>query len=158
VCPVTNGCTGGDHDYLRVDVKAGVPYLIATFDLGPGVDTVLDVFWGNESQPLISADDAVPGRSFLSVIRWVAPGDGQALIRVGPRTGGLNPIVFDEGASSYRFAIVLAQSPLAQDLEQRIAQQSNAPQPKERPAAPVAAPVVAAPPAAAPVAPAPTAP
>src|SRR5690349_10099057 len=39
VCPVVWGCAGGDHDYLRLPVKRGLRYLIATFDLGPGADT-----------------------------------------------------------------------------------------------------------------------
>lgn len=127
VCPVSWGCAGGDHDYLHLPVKRGLHYLIATFDLGPGVDTVLDLFWGSEDTPIANNDDAVPGHGFLSVIRWVAPADGTAVIRVAPRTGGTNPIVFDDRASTYRFAVALAGSDLARQVEQRIAEQTAAP-------------------------------
>lgn len=128
VCPVANGCPGGDHDYLRVEVKAGMRYLISTFDLADGVDTVLDLFWWSPDagwQLLASNDDARAGVAFLSTIRWQAPADGIALVRVGPRAGGLNPILPD--APSYRVAMALAGSPLAEQLEARVAQQTNMP-------------------------------
>lgn len=127
VCPVAWGCGGGDHDYMRVPVKAGVAYLIATFDLGPGVDTAIDLFWNDLTQPLATNDDAQPGASFLSALRWVAPADGEAIIRVGPRTGGLNPVVFDEQAGSYRFAIALEESDFGRQIAQRIAAQTSPP-------------------------------
>lgn len=137
-CPVPWGCAGGDHDYLAVPVKAGVRYLVATFDLGPGVDTVIDLFWGDEQRAVVANDDARPGASFLSVLRWVAPSDGTAVIRVGPRTGGANPIVFDKDASSYRFAIVLADSDLGHQLEERIATQTGSAAPAHQETAPAA--------------------
>lgn len=121
VCPVARGCAGGDHDYLRLSVKRGLRYLIATFDLGLGVDTELDLFWGSEQRPLVSNDDVYPGRGFQSAIRWVAPSDGEAIIRVAPRAGGLTPMVFDERASAYRFAVALAGTDLARQIERRLA-------------------------------------
>lgn len=135
VCPVAGGCSGGDHDYLRFEVKAGGRYLISTFDLADGVDTALDLFWWSPAegwQLLASNDDERAGSAFLSTIRWQAPADGVALVRVGPRTGGLNPIL--STAPSYRFAIALAGSPLADQLETRIAEQTNAPTPTTAPA------------------------
>lgn len=155
VCPVAWGCVGGDHDYLQVPVKAGVAYLFATFDLGPGVDTVLDLFWGDTQAPLTTNDDAHPGAAFLSVLRWRAPADGIAVVRVGPRTGGLTPTVFDEKASSYRFAVVLADSDLARQLERRIAEQAALPTATPAPARPAASEPASS--ASGPVAPAPAA-
>jgi hypothetical protein len=134
VCPVPWGCGGGDHDYLRLPVKAGVRYLITTFDLGPGVDTAIDLYWQDESHYITTNDDERPGSSFLSTIRWVSPGNGDAIIRVAPRTGGVTPLVLDEKASTYRFAVALAGSPLAQELEARIAEQTNRPQTPPPPA------------------------
>ncbi len=125
VCPVAWGCAGGDHDYLRLTVKRGLRYLIATFDLGPGVDTELDLFWGSEEVPIASNDDARPSHGFLSVIRWVAPADGTAIIRVAPRTGGNTPVVSDAHAGAYRFAVALAGSDLAHTVEERIAAQTG---------------------------------
>jgi hypothetical protein len=120
---------GGDHDYLRLPVKKGGQYLLCTFDLGPGVDTVLELFWGTSDTPIAGNDDARPNASFLSVLRWVAPADGDVLIRIAPRTGGANPVVFDAKASTYRFAVALSGSALAKQLEARIAEQTNAPTP-----------------------------
>jgi hypothetical protein len=125
VCPVSWGCAGGDHDYLQLTVKRNLRYLIATIDLGPGVDTALDLFWGSEDIPIISNDDARPGYGFLSVIRWVAPADGTAIIRVAPRAGASVPVLMDSHGTSYRFAAALAGSDLARELEDRIATQTS---------------------------------
>ena len=133
VCPEhwPGACAGGDHDYLAVPVKAGVRYLIATFDLGPGTDTVIDLFWGREDQPLTSSDDY--GKGMLSVIRWVAPADGTAIVRVGPRNGGMQPIVDDKAAGSYRFAVAVAGTALEQQLRTRIDEQGLIPTPVPHP-------------------------
>jgi len=125
VCPVAGGCVGGDFDYLRATVKGGVPYIISTFDLAPGVDTVIDLYWQDEAHPVGGNDDWAWGKSFLSLVRWTAPADGQLLIRVGPRTGGLNPIVFDADASRYTVSVALADSDLGRQLEARAAEQSG---------------------------------
>jgi hypothetical protein len=131
VCPVPNGCPGGDHDYLRFEAKAGTRYLISTFDLAPGVDTVLDLFWYDAArgwQVLATNDDARPGFAFLSTLRWQAPGDGPVIVRVAPRTGGLNPIlVGDTTVPTYRVAVALAESDLAAQIEERIAVQTGVP-------------------------------
>jgi hypothetical protein len=136
VCPVAWGCAGGDHDYLRLPVKKGGQYLLCTFDLGPGVDTVLELFWGTSDTPLGGNDDARPNASFLSVLRWVAPTDGDVIVRIAPRTGGTNPVVFDEKGSTYRFAVALSGSALAKQLEARIAEQIGAPTPTSLPGRP----------------------
>jgi hypothetical protein len=124
--PRPGACAGGDHDYLAVPVKAGVRYLIATFDLGPGVDTVIDLFWGDTTTPAATNDDARPGASFVSALRWRAPADGVALIRIGPRTGGVTPTVFDDKAGSYRFTVVLEGSDLGRQVAARVAAQTGA--------------------------------
>ncbi|MFV9505966.1 MAG: SH3 domain-containing protein [Oscillochloridaceae bacterium umkhey_bin13] len=128
-CPVVGGCPGGDHDYLALPVKAGLRYVIATFDLGPGVDTVLDLFWGDPEQPLLSNDDLLPGAGFLSRLIWQAPSDGVAILRVAPRAGGVIPHVTDPQAGSYRLAVALVGSSLANEIAARIAAQNAVPSP-----------------------------
>lgn len=138
VCPVADGCPGGDHDYLRFEAKAGLSYLIATFDLAPGVDTVLELFrqapdgtWTLQG----GNDDARPGHALLSVLRWQAPRNGPVIVRVAPRDGGLNPLRPDrDPVASYRFAVALTESPLAAQLEERIADQTGMPRPSQAPA------------------------
>lgn len=130
-CPVSWGCAGGDHDYFAVPVKQGGKYVIATFDLGPGVDTVLDLFWGREDVPIASSDDY--GKGMLSVIRWVSPSNGTAIVRVGPRNGGMQPIVADKESGFYRFAVAVAGTELEKQLSERINAQGYIPTP--RPAA-----------------------
>ena len=135
-CPVPGGCPGGDHDYVRFTVKRGIPYLLATFDLGPGVDTVLDLYWGSETASVASNDDARPGYSGLSALRWTAPSDGEAVVRIAPRTGALRAIVPEEDASAYRFAVAMTTSPFGRELADRIAEQTGrvTPTPSARPA------------------------
>jgi hypothetical protein len=124
VCPVADGCINGDHDFLRVPVKRDVIYVVGTFDLGPGADTVLDLFWGSEELPVASNDDAGP-LGFASLLRWRAPGDGEAVVRVGPRNGALTSEGLGERAGSYRFAVAVEGSPLARQIEERIRAQTT---------------------------------
>ncbi len=127
VCPQPDACVGGDHDYLRVAVKHNLTYLIGTFDLAPGVDTVLDLFWGDEQFPVATNDDAYPGYGFASYLLWTAPSDGEALIRVGPRTGGLIPAAQAGSTGQYRFAMALVGSDLAQQVAERIVAEAHLP-------------------------------
>ncbi len=128
-CPETrpNACPGGDHDYLLVPVKAGVRYLLTTFDLDPGVDTVLELFWGSTTTAAAGNDDYAPG-STLSALHWTAPGDGLLFVRVAPRNGGLSQQLA-EAKASYRFAVTPEASELARKLEASIRQQANVPSP-----------------------------
>ena len=134
-CPVVGGCPGGDYDYFRVTVKSGVTYLMSTFDLGPGVDTNLALYWGSETVPVATSDDTRPGFAFLSTLQWTAPSDGEIVVCIFPRTGGAQLHVDDQKAGSYRFAIALADSPFGQDLRARINTQTFVPTPTVKPTA-----------------------
>jgi hypothetical protein len=130
VCPEQRpgACPGGDHDYLVVPVKAGVPYLAATFDLALGVDTVVELFWNREAPATAASDDYAPG-GMLSALRWVAPADGLLAIRIAPRNGGLVPQLSTETPAGYRFAIAPAASELGRKLDGIIRDQANVPAP-----------------------------
>jgi hypothetical protein len=129
VCPdpQSDACPGGDHDHLRVPVKAGMRYLITTFDLTPGVDTVVELFWGTMTTPRLGNDDYAPGGA-LSALEWVAPTDGLLGVRIAPRNGGLMPHLA-EAQTGYRFAVAPVAGELARKLEATIRQQANVPTP-----------------------------
>lgn len=129
VCPDPrpDACPGGDHDHLLVPVKAGMAYLIATFDLDPGVDTVVELFWGSTATAVAGNDDYAPGGT-LSALHWTAPGDGLLGIRLAPRNGGLHQQL-PAAKTGYRFAVAPVAGELARKLEEMIREQANAPTP-----------------------------
>jgi hypothetical protein len=130
VCPEIrpDACLGGDHDYLLVPLKGGVPYLMATFDLAPGVDTVIELFWHDASVLTVGNDDYAPG-GLLSGLTYTPPTDGLALVRVAPRNGGLANRSTLDGAATYRFAITPTASELATKVRDLLQQQANLPTP-----------------------------
>jgi hypothetical protein len=125
ICPVPGGCEGGDHDYLMVDVKMGIPYVMGTFDLAPGVDTVMNLFWPYEGA-LVEVggnDDYAPG-GLLSYMEWTPPADGTLYVRIGPRQGAAMPVM--GVVPGYRFLIAPRDSGDGQSLQDIVAQQSSA--------------------------------
>ena len=130
VCPEARpgACPGGDHDHLLVPVKAGVSYLLATFDLDPGVDTVLELFWGSTDLPAVGNDDYGPG-GMLSALTWTAPADGLLGVRVAPRNGGLSVQLVEGADARYRFVVAPLASELAAKLTTTLGQQANLPTP-----------------------------
>lgn len=142
VCPEArpDACPGGDHDYLLVPVKAGTPYLLATFDLGPGVDPVLELFWDETTTAVAGNDDYGPS-AMLAALTWTAPHDGLLGVRIAPRNGGLAQHLSLEAEAGYRFAIAPVASELAGKLSATLRQQANLPTPSA-----TAAPTTVAPP------------
>ena len=151
VCPVTwaGACEGGDHDYLRLPLKADTAYLIATYDIS-GTDTVLDLYWQDSAQPVLSNDDrygqdidrGIAG-GVASALRFRAPTDGWATLRISPRFGAAAP---SGQPGTYTVAVAREDSELAQTIERALAAQAGIPP------TPTALPPTTAP---APVAPAP---
>jgi hypothetical protein len=139
VCPETwiDACPGGDHDYLRVPLKGGVPYVLATFDLAPGVDPVLDLFWNESREPVVSNDDYAPG-GLLAAMIYTPPTDGIAIVRIGPRNGGMVAEAVPDSPLTYRLAVAPLASELAGKLTALLQTQANVPSPTPtvRPAAP----------------------
>ncbi len=152
VCPEPGPgkCAGGDHDWYRVQVKQSVDYLFATFDLAPGVDTTLRVHRLREDGTLedlgLVNDDFNPGGGLLSGLVWQADADSFVFVEVAPRTGGaqLQTEPSESGIvdsdipddSRYRFAAVLRDSPIGEQVTERVLEQANA-----RAATPVPPPV-----------------
>lgn len=132
VCPERGGCQGGDIDWYRVTVKARQPYVVAAFDAGAGVDPVTLLFWGSETVPVAANDDAGP-LGVDSLLYWTAPSDGEVLLQVAPRTGGLNPHLDDAQASTYRLAVAVAGSTVARTVTERVTKNTLPPTPTPRP-------------------------
>lgn len=168
VCPVTwtGACEGGDHDYLRVPLKADTAYLIATYDI-TNTDTVLDLYWQDSEQPVLSNDDrygqdldrGIAG-GVASALHFRAPSDGWATLRVSPRFGAAAP---SGQPGAYTVAVARVDSELAQSIERTLAAQAGIPPtPTALPPTAVPAPAAPAPQPAAPApqprAPAPAAP
>jgi hypothetical protein len=128
-CPdIVVGCVDGDHDYLRAPVKAGTRYLAATYDLGPGTDTVIELFEPEAAAPFAGNDDHAPGLGLLSALSWVPAHDGVIVIRVGPAHHAGSPRAPGEGtAGSYRFQLLLADSEAGRELAALLDEQSGLP-------------------------------
>ena len=74
----------GDQDYFRWWGKAGITYIVSTFDLDAGLDSVLDVYDGNQNL-IASNDDIAPG-FFESEVSFTASADGYFYARVTNKT------------------------------------------------------------------------
>ena len=122
--PRPDACSGGDHDYLALPVKAGRTYVLGTFDLGAGSDTVLELFWGREDVPAAINDDAGP-LGMASLLIWQAPSDGTLSVRISPRAGGAIARVEAEDAQTYRFAVAMQDTPLAAQIVARVRSQTQ---------------------------------
>lgn len=69
----------GDLDWTKFTATAGWRYTIATFHLGAGSDTVLDLY-GTDGATLLSTNDNASGKA--SQIVWTAPSSGVYYLRV----------------------------------------------------------------------------
>ncbi len=79
----------GDVDWTKfsvpqADVDAGVRYRLQTADLGPGMDTVLELY-GSDGTTLINSNDN-SGSSLASTILWQPPAAGTYYVRVIPKS------------------------------------------------------------------------
>lgn len=92
-CPERGACRDGDHDFFLAPVKAGVPFVAATYELGPGVDTTLTVYRpaAGFTEPstgldgwraLQGNDDIAPGRTLRSQVLITPDWTGAALLIV----------------------------------------------------------------------------
>jgi hypothetical protein len=93
VCPQEGACRDGDHDFFRVQVKRDVPFIAATYDLGPGTDTTIALYkptpgftdpsTGLSGWQLVQYnDDVARGYTLRSEVQLLPDWDGDALIIV----------------------------------------------------------------------------
>ncbi len=92
--PRPDACFAGDHDFLMVPVKKGVPLIALTYDLGPGADTILTLYKPDPAQTstttgnipgwnaVTSNDDSAPGRTLRSQVLLTPNWSGDALLIV----------------------------------------------------------------------------
>ena len=83
----------GDTDWIQFRAKAGVPYVVETGNLGPGADTVLELY-DQDSASLLALDDN-SGPGLASRIEWTAPREGTYFVLTRHR----DPNVGGEGTS-----------------------------------------------------------
>jgi hypothetical protein len=96
VCPEpAPACRSGDHDFFRVPVKQGVPFVALTYDLGPAADTTMTLYqpMGDAVDPstglagwhmLVGNDDARSGITLRSQVLINPTWTGDALLIIAP--------------------------------------------------------------------------
>ena len=155
VCPdpAPGACPAGDHDFLRVPVKAGVPLVALTYDLGPGTDPLLTLYRpdatqtgsGNGQLPgwrLLTTNDDVAGGWTLRSLVAVTPdwsGDAVLVVAASART---NPPALPEAAGPPgRYRLIVGSPDLAV-VQQVLAAQTDLPPTPVPTAVPPVAPTV----------------
>jgi hypothetical protein len=164
VCPEAGACRDGDHDFFRVQVKRGVPFVAATYDLGPGSDTTIAMYrplpgftdpsTGLSGWQLVQHnDDVTPGYTLRSEVQWLPDWDGEALIIVAASDRQDAPSLPATAGPAGRYRLIAGSAMMPAVLEVLQAQQDGPPIPTLAPAAlAAAAPAHPAPVSAAPAA------
>ncbi|HEX6293020.1 MAG TPA: hypothetical protein VFZ66_27805 [Herpetosiphonaceae bacterium] len=140
VCPDPQpaACPAGDHDFLRVPVKAGVPFVALTYDLGPGADTYLSLYRPDAAQTIVGAgrlpgwrllavnDDVAPGWTLRSLVALTPDWDGEALLVVASSARANPPVVPDADGPAGRYRLIVG-SPDHAALREVLAAQRDLP-------------------------------
>ena len=93
ICPVPGQCPGGDHDFFWLPIKAGVPLVAVTYDLGPGADPALTIYRpdAGSTDPATGMvgwrwwagnDDVIPGYTLRAQALIIPDWSGYALLVV----------------------------------------------------------------------------
>jgi hypothetical protein len=150
VCPVPGQCAGGDHVFFWVPVKAGVPFVAVTYDLGPGADPAITLYRpeANFTDPSTGLagwrswagnDDVVPGFTLRSQLLATPDWSGYVLLVVASSERTDPPPMPPAVGTPGRYRLMIGPPGLAA-VQQVLAAQSDIP------LAPTDAPTVAAPP------------
>jgi hypothetical protein len=137
--PRPGACVAGDHDFLRLPIKRGIPLVAITYDLGPGADTVLTLYRPDAAQmsgaaggiPGWSAvsgnDDIAPGRGLRSQVLITPNWEGEALLVVAESERANPPRVPEALGPSGRYRLIVGSPGMAALQEVLNAQADLAP-------------------------------
>jgi len=150
VCPDQGQCPGGDHDFFWVPVKAGVPLVAVTYDLGPGADPAMTLYRpeANFTDPSTGMsgwrswagnDDVVPGFTLRSQLMVTPDWSGYALLVVASSERTDPPPMPPAVGAPGRYRLMIG--PPGLEAVQQVLKAQN-----DIPAAPTSAPTDAPPP------------
>ena len=150
VCPDPGQCASGDHDFFWVPVKAGVPLVVVTYDLGPGADPALTLYRPDATatdpatgitgwRPWAGNDDVVPGFTLRAQLLVTPDWSGYALLVVAPSARRDPPPLPPAVGAPGRYRLMVGPPALA-PVQAVLAAQDDLP------VAPTATPTVAPPP------------
>ena len=154
LCPEARpgACRAGDHDFLLLPAKRGVPLVAATYDLGLGADTSLVLYRPDAAQSASPAgwravagnDDIAPGRTLRSQVELTPDWDGDALLVVAASERRDPPAVPAALGPAGRYRLIAGSPALAAVRAVLDAQDGQPATPVASPAAPLATPAPAA--------------
>lgn len=133
-----DACPQGDHDFLRMPVKAGVPFVAVTYDLGPGADTFLSLYQPDGAQTLVGEgripgwrlltinDDIAPGRTLRSQVTLTPEWTGEALLVVASSARANPPLIPANAGPPGRYRLIVG-SPDLEAVRAVLAAQTDLP-------------------------------
>lgn len=142
--PRPDACFAGDHDFLLVPVKQGVPFIALTYDLGPGADTVVTLYAPDTStqaaanqipgwRPVVASDDIVAGRTLRSQVLHTPTWTGDALLIIAESERRNPPVIPSALGPAGRYRLIVG-SPNMEALQTVLAAQDDLlPSPTVRP-------------------------
>jgi hypothetical protein len=146
-CPERGACRDGDHDFFLTPVKAGVPFVAATYELGPGVDTTLTVYRpaAGFTEPstgldgwraLQGNDDIAPGRTLRSQVLITPDWTGEALLIVAASDRHDPPALPPDAGPAGQYRLIVGSPALPEVQHVLYNQQDTATEPTEQAQAP----------------------
>ena len=116
--PRPDACFAGDHDFLLVPVKKGVPLIALTYDLGAGSDTTATLYVPDAapgaSENLIPGwravagnDDIMPGQTLRSQVLYTPTWDGDALLIIAESQRRNPPVVPSALGPAGRYRLIV---------------------------------------------------
>ena len=135
--PRPDACFAGDHDFLLVPVKKGVPFIALTYDLGAGSDTTVTLYAPDTApsasenlipgwRAVVGNDDTDPGRTLRSQVLYTPMWDGDALLIIAESQRRNPPIVPSALGPAGRYRLI-AGSPNMEALQAVLGTQSDTP-------------------------------